>query len=98
MTPKRALSEVGKVVGEMGRQLRAEKKMPIDAVRAFTSLLSAYGKCCSATSVEPKLKEDVSDIIRYGRPGGYEAMVERARMKERSIKRSNRREPEELEA
>lgn len=94
MQPQGVLSEAGKVLAELGRQLRAEKKMPADSLREFIDLMKAYAKMVSAVQGESEAKsggrmtrEDVQKWInRHGIPGSYEAMAASAEQAERKRK------------
>ena len=89
MGPERTLSEAGKVVGALGKQLRAKKEIPADSLQAFISLLEAYSKVVEAVTPERgassgkggKLTREAVEryIEKHGIPGAYESMCEGAK-------------------
>lgn len=83
MTPKRTLSESARVLVELGRQLRAEKKIPLDALKAFDKLLATYGNAVKGVYQTTGDDDLVDDEMRHGRKGAYEKMVGRLQARER---------------
>jgi len=96
MGPERLSSEIGKLIARIcrGHKLPADwqSKDFVDLITSYKNLVEVMREQQTGTAAP-----NLDDLMKVGRPGAYEGMVERAKMKERSTKergKKPRRKPD----